>query len=167
MMARPEILNRNGWRLWLANVLSVCLLAVGPSRLLASQSVELSWIPSTNADVDGYNVYYGTASGDYSFMLNLGNENSTVINHLNEGSTYYFVVSTVDSLGDESPLSQEVSYTIPLPVPPTLQTQTLLDGNGQANAICRTGFLTRSAMDPTWRSWSCWRTKQPRRCTFV
>jgi len=135
MTALLEKLNRNGWRLWLATVLLSCLLEAGPSRLVASQNVMLAWNPSTNADVVGYNVYYGNASGFYPYIVNLGNDTSTQIYCVNDGATYFFAVSAVDALGDESELSEEVSYTVPFPVPPTLQTQTLTDANGQAYAI--------------------------------
>jgi hypothetical protein len=77
-------------------------------------SVVLTWNASTSA-VAGYNVYRGTVSGGPYTKINsalvtaLTYTDSTVQN----GTTYYYVTTAVDSGGTESVHSNEVSAPIP------------------------------------------------------
>lgn len=105
-------------------------------------SIVLDWDPSISADVAGYNVYYGTESGIYSDTINLANVTAADIYDLTPGTTYYFAISSSDSAGNESALSEEISFTYTPPPPPvTLQAQTFNDDNGQpyVMAITATG----------------------------
>lgn len=85
-----------------------------------SGAVTLSWTPPTeNANgtpltiLAGYDIHYGTASGDYPQMITVSNPGiaTYVVDNLTPG-TYYFSVAAVDSQGAESPLSSEVSTTV-------------------------------------------------------
>jgi fibronectin type 3 domain-containing protein len=79
-----------------------------------SHSVTLTWSAS-NSTVAGYNVYRSTVSGgSYSKV------NSSLLAALNyadgsvtSGSTYYYVTTAVDSSGNESVYSNQVSATVP------------------------------------------------------
>jgi len=77
-------------------------------------SVALTWNASTST-VAGYNVYRGTVSGgpytkiNSSLVASLGYTDSAV----QSGTTYYYVTTAVDSSGNESVFSNEVSATIP------------------------------------------------------
>jgi hypothetical protein len=77
-------------------------------------SVTLSWTASTST-VAGYNVYRGTTSGgpyvkiNSSLVTTLGYSDTTV----QSGTTYFYVVTSVDSSGNESPDSNEASAPIP------------------------------------------------------
>jgi hypothetical protein len=78
-------------------------------------SVALSWTASTSS-VNGYNVYRGTtSSGPYSTKLNnslvtsVGYSDSTVTG----GTTYYYVVTAVDSSDVESVDSNQATAIIP------------------------------------------------------
>jgi fibronectin type 3 domain-containing protein len=77
-------------------------------------TVALSWTASTST-VAGYNVYRGTVSGgpyskiNSSLVATLSYTDSTV----QSGTTYYYVTTAVDSSGDESTYSNEVSAPIP------------------------------------------------------
>ncbi len=117
-------------RRFLGTLLGVFIVSLLPAAVLASQNVVLVWQPSPDADVVGYNVYYGTDSGNYTALINLDNVTLTAIDGLADGVTYYFVVTATDAFGDESAPSPEVSYTVPLPAPATLHTQTFNDDNG-------------------------------------
>jgi hypothetical protein len=81
-------------------------------------TVTLTWAaPTTNADgtpltdLAGYKIYYGTISGNYTEVIDVGN----VITYKVEGrqpGTYYFAVTAYDTSGNESDYSNEVSKII-------------------------------------------------------
>jgi hypothetical protein len=92
-----------------------CLIIFGRAAL-AQQSVTLTWSPSTNATVAGYKIYYGTASGNYTNTVDVGNVTSATISGLANSTKYYFAATTYDSTGDESAFSNEASFTTATPV---------------------------------------------------
>jgi len=80
----------------------------------ATHSVLLSWSPSTSSGVVGYNVYRATSPGTAYALC------SSAISGLNytdgtaqAGQTYTYVVTAVDSAGDESAYSAPVTASIP------------------------------------------------------
>ena len=83
----------------------------------ANQSVALGWNPSPSTDVAGYKIYYGTASHNYTNSVMVGNVTNATISGLVAGQTYYFAATAFDDRGDESQLSDEVSYHVPLWTP--------------------------------------------------
>jgi len=103
-------------RIWVAMIFVVVLLQ---GRVSASQ-VTLGWTASTDTNIVGYNIYYGTASGVYSTKISLGNATTLTISNLLPGVTYYFNATAVDAAGDESGFSGETVYTVPAPATLTL-----------------------------------------------
>ncbi len=83
----------------------------------AGQSVSLTWDASPDINVAGYNIYFGSASGDYTNMINVGNVTTTTISGLTAGVTYYFAATSYDDLGLESGYSSEVTYLVPAELP--------------------------------------------------
>ena len=77
-----------------------------------SGPTNLSWDPSLSTDVVGYNLYIGTASGSYSFTIDVGLVTSYTLNNLEVGNTYYFAVTAYDSSRLESGFSNELSKSI-------------------------------------------------------
>ena len=86
----------------------------------SSKAVTLNWTPPTQnvngtplTNLAGYNIHYGTASGDYTQTISVSNAGvaTYVVDDLTPG-TYYFTVGAVNSQGTESPLSPEVSATV-------------------------------------------------------
>lgn len=82
--------------------------------------VTLNWSPptqntngSTLTNLAGYDIHYGTSSGDYTQSVSVSNPGiaTYVVDNLTPG-TYYFSVGAVNSQGVESPLSSEVSATV-------------------------------------------------------
>jgi hypothetical protein len=87
------------------------VLGVTPSGLY---SVTLAWNPSISTNVVGCKIYYGLASGIYNSVESVTGTNA-IITGLAAGTTYYFAATVVDAYGDESPFSNETSYTTEVP----------------------------------------------------
>ena len=91
------------------------IVLLPPLFLSSSQAadVQLAWDPNPEADVIGYKVYYGTASGSYSYSVDVGNRTDCIISDLEAGKTYFFAATAYNSSGKESSFSAEVAYVIP------------------------------------------------------
>lgn|GEM_PF-1236688 len=81
-----------------------------------ASGVMVSWVESSESNVAGYLVYYGTASHKYTSDVNAGTFTSVAIDGLTAGVTYYFAVTAYDNSGNQSAYSQEVQVTIPAAV---------------------------------------------------
>ncbi len=77
-------------------------------------SVTVTWDRNTEPDVTGYTVLYGTQSGVYTFSQAAGSATTWTVDNLTAGRTYYFAVQAVNAAGMTSPLSQEVSASLPI-----------------------------------------------------
>jgi len=77
-------------------------------------TVTLTWAASTSS-VSGYNVYRGTVSGEPYAKINTALEAAThyVDNTVQSGTTYFYVVTSVDSSGVESAFSSPVTVVVP------------------------------------------------------
>src|SRR5262245_34574827 len=87
-----------------------------PAPQSASTSVTLDWNPNTEPDLEGYKIYVATASGAYSGAFGTAPATATsfVVNGLQPGVTYFFVVTAFDTSGNESARSAEISATTSL-----------------------------------------------------
>ena len=72
----------------------------------------LTWDANTETDVTGYNVYMGTQPGVYGAPISIGNITSYTVGNLTGGRTYYFSLTAVDTSGNESLPSSEVSKSV-------------------------------------------------------
>jgi hypothetical protein len=85
-----------------------------PAPSATPHAVALDWSASTST-VDGYHVYRGESTGgpynrvNSSLVTSLGYSDPTV----QSGARYFYVVTAVQSDGDESTFSNEVSADIP------------------------------------------------------
>ena len=77
-------------------------------------SVTLAWDPSPTPTVSGYEILYGLASDDLPGSIDAGTNTSFTVSDLTPGLTYYFAVSPYDTNDTESPISNEISFSIPL-----------------------------------------------------
>ena len=75
---------------------------------LAAQ-IKLAWDANTEADLEGYNVYCGTASGQYGNPIDVKNVTTYTITDLTEGQRYYLVVTAYNTSKNESSYSNEVN----------------------------------------------------------
>lgn len=112
----------------------------------SAQSVTLGWQASTDTNVVGYNIYYGITSGDYTNEVTLGNVTIATLSGLTEGTTYYLAATTYDAQNDQSSLSPEISYTVPITEtnqPPMItsltSTNTAIAGQGVTFSITAAG----------------------------
>lgn len=88
----------------------------GTGTQTVAHSVSLSWTASTSTVV-GYNVYRSTISGGPYTMITSSAVPGTIYtdNAVQAGVTYFYVVTAVDSNGNESAFSNEASVTVPTP----------------------------------------------------
>lgn len=76
-----------------------------------SQTVTVSWDASISSGVEKYNVYRGTLSRVYDNSIST-TELQVQIFGLEQEKIYYFAVTAVDSSGNESDYSEEVSFIL-------------------------------------------------------
>jgi hypothetical protein len=93
----------------------------GSSNTVSSaDGVKLAWErPAINTDgttasnLAGYEIHYGTTSMQYNGTIQIPGATNTGYTIANlSPDTYYFAVTTYDSAGNESALSQEISATV-------------------------------------------------------
>lgn len=125
----------------LISLVIVCVLSA-TGRVIASQSVELTWDQSSSDDIVAYKVYYGTTSLVYPNSITYGDVSDVVVPGLSDGTTYYFAVSAIDAEGDESALSSEVVYVAPSAASLALQAQ------GSSAALGAVALSWNASSDP-------------------
>jgi hypothetical protein len=103
--------------------------------------VIVRWSPNPEPNVAGYRIYYGPASGNYSFYVDVGSQTSCTISNLEEGKTYYFASTAYDDQGYESDYSAEAVYTVPVKfsISPTSQSFDSSGGTGWINISASPG----------------------------
>ena len=72
--------------------------------------VKLAWDANTEPDLAGYKVYWGTASGNYSNNVDVGNVTETEIKNLPDDVLVYFAATAYDAEGNESDFSNEIYF---------------------------------------------------------
>jgi hypothetical protein len=97
----------------------------------SATDVSLAWDASVSSNVSGYRVYVGTSSRSYNPPIPIGNLTTYTVTGLQNG-TYYFTVTAVDTGGNESAYSNEVSQVIGDITAPTITavTATGITGTG-------------------------------------
>jgi len=120
-------------------VVALLFLLIATPALAQSHSVTLNWtasvVPAGQPPITFYQVWRGTAAGAETFLANAGATNgvpnitytdTAVVN----GTTYFYVVYSLNSVGPSATPSNEVTVTIPatvpvVPIPPTNLTGTV------------------------------------------
>jgi len=97
---------------WIIFLLSVIIGLLVSSTAIPAEA-KVSWDQNQESDLAGYSIYYGTSSGIYDNIIDVGNDTSYTVANLDSNTTYYFVVTATDSSGNESDFSEEVSIVIP------------------------------------------------------
>ena len=104
-----------------AEVSGMPLFSPTPTNLIVTAtnygSISLAWAPSTGAT--SYNLKRSTSSGGpYTNIVNTASLIYTDTG-LDNGATYYYVVSAVNAGGENPTNSSEISATVPIPPPPS------------------------------------------------
>jgi hypothetical protein len=91
-------------------ILSSFYISLAPDTANAGQ-VTLAWDMNSEPNVMGYKIYYGTASRNYDWFIDVGNVTSITITDLPDGSRYYFAATAYDNSNPpiESTHSDEVN----------------------------------------------------------
>jgi len=108
----------------------------------------------------GYRLYQGGESQVYTNVVDVGSADTTTINGLAPGVTYYFAVTAYDATGLESAFSGEISYTVPTTavLPPSLVANLGLAVNafGQAmvSGTAPAGYVFSVLVTDDFASWT-------------
>jgi hypothetical protein len=73
-----------------------------------SNGIQLTWDKPKNTIIANYNIYYGSQSKNYIHSITTNNA-TALIKNLAKGKMYFFQVRAIDTLGNESATSNEVS----------------------------------------------------------
>ncbi|MFH0808999.1 MAG: MopE-related protein [Pseudomonadota bacterium] len=91
-------------------LLGVILLPAPPPAFAARLTV--TWAPSPEADVAGYQIHYGTAPGSYNGHVTVEEPvTSFQLSALQQETTYYVALTAFDACGNESAPSAEATGT--------------------------------------------------------
>ena len=137
-------------------VLLACLALAFIATPAQAQQVQLAWDApvQTNGspvpNLAGYKLYYGSQSGQYPTMIQVGLKTTYTVTNLSAGQTYYFAAKAYDTQGLESAFSNEVSVTLPKTPPVvTLSAAPASITAGQATALAWTASHATSC-SATW-----------------
>jgi hypothetical protein len=123
--------------------LFVVALLLGSASVLHASNVTAQWDPDPQPDLAGYKLYYGTQSGNYSTIVDVGNV-TTWSGTLSGPQRNYFAVQAYDTAGLGSALSAEVFFDVPgNSVAPTIisqpATQSITVGQNASFTVAASG----------------------------
>jgi hypothetical protein len=111
----PRVLHRPV--LVLALLPTLFIPALARAAEVPAPPVSLSWSPNPESDVAGYKIYFGTVSGDYPTVQDVGDVTSAALPPMILGRTYYVALRAYDTGAREGPLSAELVVTASPPAP--------------------------------------------------
>ena len=93
----------------------LALILIPAIRDSRAADLSLSWDANSDPETAGYKIYYGTHSGTYTTVVDIGNYTSCTIADLDEGQSYYVAATAYDATGAESDYSAELCFVIDRP----------------------------------------------------
>ena len=96
-------------------VFLITIITLFAAFTCTAADVTIAWDANTESDLAGYKFFYGTASGNYDFSVDVGNATSYTVANLEEGVTYYFVAKAYNTSYIESAFSEELVHTVVAP----------------------------------------------------
>ena len=106
----------------------ICLVA----SVCQAASFTVAWDANLEGDLAGYRILVGTSPGRYTQTYDVGRVTSKTLD-LPDGTTYYLAVVAYNSEGLVSTPSNEVSWFVPAPLPPS-QFTTTVGSDGRLSA---------------------------------
>ncbi len=89
---------------------------VSAAHAFSAPAVTLAWNANPETDIARYKLSYGTTSGVYPNVIDVGLNTQASVTGLVDGTGYFFTVSAINAAGVQSPNSSEVSYVTGNPV---------------------------------------------------
>ena len=129
------------------------LLSVLPNPEGHCAQVTLIWDPNSEPDLAGYDIYYGTASGNYQWKSDVGNVTTYTQSGLDIGVTYYLAATAHNTQGLESGFSNEVVYTAPsctYTLSPSSASFSVSGGSGSVIVTSQAGCNWGISASPSW-----------------
>jgi hypothetical protein len=141
-------------KLILFTFVGLLLFATGAySQGSATGNATIAWTPSTSPNVAGYDVYYGTSSGNYNSAVSVLNPSATsvTIRGLTNGTTYYFAATSFDYSNNQSGFSAEISGVIGSTVSAAATLTSLFTSSGQfgftVNGAANSQYMVQASTD--------------------
>jgi len=135
-------------RIGVTSFAMLCAVVSGTAR--AEQNVTLAWSPSTDTNVIGYYLYFGTNGGSYSSRVDVGSTTMATVTGLTGRSmNYYFAASSYDSARMESVLSSQVQFTTSSNYSPALAALPSLAGNVNSLLVLTNSATEQNASKPS------------------
>ena len=78
--------------------------------IIGGSCLSITWDADTEADLAGYKIYYGTSSGVYESVIDVGNVTEYYLCDLSEGVTYYINMTSYDTSNNESEFCVELDF---------------------------------------------------------
>lgn len=104
-----------GMAIFMVGSLAACGNGDDSASGVTTATATLMWDPVADPNIQGYKIYYGTASrsqaGSYPWSVNTEGSTVYTVADLQRGTTYYFAVTAYNASGLESEYSEEVSIT--------------------------------------------------------
>ena len=100
-----------------ATLIAACLFVLALGQPAKAASLNLAWDPPISGAPAGYVLGYGTQTGVYTTIVNVGPSTSYTVNGLAEGRTYFFVVVAYNAAGVISAPTPELRSSLCLSAP--------------------------------------------------
>ncbi len=137
----------------LLSIFLIAVLLVFPYPEGHCSQVTLTWDPNSEPDLAGYDIYYGTASGNYQWKTDVGNVTTYTQSGLNIGATYYFAATAYNTQGLSSGFSNEVVYAVPsctFSLSPSSASFSASGGSGSVVVTTQAGCNWGTSTAPSW-----------------
>lgn len=92
------------------------VLTFPAAGLCQTATKTFEWNPNSESDLAGYKLYRGTAPGNYTDVVNVGNVTRYSWQGFQTGAEYYVNIKAFDTSANESPYDGEVKVDL---LPPT------------------------------------------------
>lgn len=110
----------------------------------STAQIALIWAANTEDNLAGYKIYYGTYRGQYDSCIDVGNQTNYIVTDLENGKTYYFVITAYNTDGEEGGYSTEIIQEATVDSMPPLPQRNTIEEYGSQPRI----DLTKNSRGP-------------------